>query len=78
MILTDAEKKNKMSILVNANALHEKAKQKSKEVDVIAQDIEASEKIEDYVNVLACVWYMYYDKACFYIGICFGTLPCRV
>ena len=37
---TDAEKKNKMSILVKAN---EKAKQKSKEVDVIAHDIEAAE-----------------------------------
>ena len=44
-----------MSILVNANARREKAKQKSKEVDVIAQDIEAAEKIEDYVNVLSCV-----------------------
>ena len=41
---TDAEKKNKMSILVNANALHEKAKPKSKEVDVIAHDIEAAKK----------------------------------
>ena len=28
---------------------------KSKEVDVIAHDIEASEKIEEYVNVLSCV-----------------------
>ena len=34
---TDAEKKNNMSILV-------KATQKSKEVDVIAHDIEATEK----------------------------------
>ena len=40
---TDAEKKNKMSILVKANAIREKAKQKSKEVDVIAHDIEAAE-----------------------------------
>ena len=40
---TDAEKKNKMSILVKANALREKSKQKSKEVDVIAHDIEAAE-----------------------------------
>ena len=40
---TDAEKKNKMSILVKANALREKAKQKSKEVDFIAHDIEAAE-----------------------------------
>ena len=41
---SDAEKKNKMSILVKANALCEKAKQKSKEVDVIAHEIEAVEK----------------------------------
>ena len=68
-----------MSILVIANALREKAKQKSKAIDVIAQDIEeAEEKNEDYINVLSCVWYMYYDMACYYIGICFGTLPCRV
>ena len=53
-------------------------RQKSKEVDVIAQDIEAAEKIEDYVDVLSCVWYMYYDMACYYIGIYFGTLPCHV
>ena len=44
-----------MSSLVNANALREKAKQKSKDVDVIAQDIKAAEKIEDYVIVLSCV-----------------------
>ena len=53
-----------------------KGKTKSKAVDVIAQDIEEAEKIEDYVNVHSCVWYMYYDMACYYIGICFGTLPC--
>ena len=44
-----------MSILVNANALREKAKQKSQEVDVIAQNIEAAEKNEYYVNVISCV-----------------------
>ena len=27
-------------------------KRKSKEVDVIAQDMESAEKIEDYVNIL--------------------------
>ena len=43
-VSTDAEKKNKMSILVKANALHEKAKHKSKEVYVIAYDIEAAGK----------------------------------
>ena len=38
---SDAEKKDKMSILVKANALREKAEQKSKEVNVIAHDTEA-------------------------------------
>ena len=44
-----------MSILVNANALCETPKQKSKEVYVIAQDIEAAENMENYVNGLSCV-----------------------
>ena len=48
---------------------------KIKEVNVIAYDIEAAEKMEEYVHVLSCVWYMYYDMACYYIGICLGTLP---
>ena len=47
--------KNKMSILVNANTLREKAKQKSKEFGVIAQDIEAAGKNDYYENVLSCV-----------------------
>ena len=66
-----------MTIPVKANALREKAKQKIKEVGVIDQDIEAAGG-KEYVNVLLCVWYMYYDMTCYYIGIYLGTLSGRV
>ena len=64
-----------MSILVKVNALREKTKHKSKEFDVVDHYIEAAGGNEEYVNILLCVWYIYYDMGCFYIGICLGTLP---
>ena len=57
-----------MSIFVKANELRENGKTKRKEVDVIAHDIGSrwGKKIEEHINVLSCVWYMYYDMSCYY------------
>ena len=43
-LLTDAEKKKKMTFFMKANSLREKENKKSKEVDVISHDIEAGER----------------------------------